>query len=240
MSLSPEELQYARTWVLLPNSGLGSRFGARIPKQYTKVSGKTVLEWTIDRLKLCGQFKGLVLVNRKNDPHWDIIKTQRQYRLQVLNGGDERSESILNGLNWIVSNGHPDDWVLVHDVARPIFDLHSINELIDVAVTKDMGSILATRVSDTLRKDLKDGFTLTLDRQDVWQAQTPQYFKVSDLHRALLTAKENGIHLTDEASAIELIGLPVHLIQGSRLNIKLTYHEDLALIEYFLKGILND
>lgn len=224
----------SKVHALIVAAGSGSRFGTQTPKQYLKVAGKTILEHSIDRL-LLPQINDITLVLAKDDNFAKTLMVDKPLFFTV--GGSERFLSVLSGIKSIRQQGAKDnDWVLIHDAARACVPVADVIALIDVAhqLTQEVGAILATPVADTL-KFVSDGYIQkTIDRQHLWQAQTPQIFRLADLEKMLNFVLEKQVLITDEASGFELLGQTVKVVVGSKLNLKLTYPEDLALIELIL------
>lgn len=224
-------------WIIVPAAGIGSRMNADIPKQYLPLAGKTVLQWTLERLLKVPGVKGIVVSVRGDDQHWAELALSEKYpQLTVVAGGDERHFSVLNALNALESLADADDWVLVHDAARPCINLQDISALRHKLQSHAVGGILATPVSDTLKQVAKSGsIESTVDRSVLWQAQTPQQFRYGLLRSALLTAQQNNYPVTDESSAIERTGYQPLIIEGRRDNLKITRPEDLALAGWILQ-----
>jgi 2-C-methyl-D-erythritol 4-phosphate cytidylyltransferase len=151
-------------------------------------------------------------------------------------GAEYRSGSVLAGLVSLMSMAAPRDWVLVHDAARPCLQRNDIQRLIATVMASDMGGILAEPMVDTIKQASGDSRVLrTLDRASLWRAQTPQMFRLDELHLALVQAREQGLAVTDEASAMEAAGYPVQLISGSSANLKVTVPADLPLAQWYLE-----
>ncbi|MFQ3230637.1 2-C-methyl-D-erythritol 4-phosphate cytidylyltransferase [Reinekea sp.] len=221
--------------VVFPSAGVGSRFGADIPKQFVKIAGRTIMEWTL----LAWQnapIDGLrILVKSKDDAHSNQILKQFDGQFQSVLGGKERSDSVLNALSYLRKHGKADDWVMVHDIARPCVSQSDIQALLNACLKNNQGAILAKPISDTVKQQIAGQVVSTLDRSTLWSALTPQCFKLAQLSDALESALAKGLTITDEASAIEQAGLPVQLIEGSADNIKLTRAEDAELVHFYLK-----
>ncbi|MDO4699249.1 MAG: 2-C-methyl-D-erythritol 4-phosphate cytidylyltransferase [Moraxella sp.] len=225
---------------LLVAAGNGSRFGAQTPKQYLKVAGKTVLEHSIDRLML-SQISDVTVVLADGD---DVAKGLSVADKPVFFavGGSERFLSVRSGILAIRQRGaKDDDWVLIHDAARPCVPTSDVQRLLDVAcqLKKEAGAILATPVADTLKLVDGDDIKQTVSRQHLWQAQTPQIFRLADLESMFAAVLKKQVVITDEASGFELLGKAVKVVSGSKLNLKLTYPEDLAMIGLILAQMDN-
>jgi len=158
-------------------------------------------------------------------------------RVRRVVGGEQRSDSVLAALQALLSLGEPRDWVLVHDAARPCLQEEDLARLIERVGGSGTGGILAEAVVDTVKEANSEGLVMrTLDRTRLWRAQTPQMFRLGELHAALGQAKARGLALTDEASAMELAGHPVQLVPGSARNLKVTLPGDLQLAAWYLEG----
>lgn len=232
---------------LVVAAGVGSRFGGHQPKQYAQVAGKTILEHGLLRLAQSNQLKHLYLVVAKDDG----VATQIAQHLTddvsfcvpmtLVEGGKERWQSVWQGVIAIANAGaDPNDLVLIHDAARPCVAVDDIHSVLAVAHQQPYGAILATPVADTLKKvDAHGQIQQTIQRQSLWQAQTPQVFRLKELQHVLSYVAKQHIttqssHITDEASGFEQLGLPIYVVEGSRSNIKLTYPSDLQMIEALL------
>ncbi len=227
-----------RLHVLIPCAGHGSRAGAGQPKQYALVAGRPVVAHTLQAFRaLPGRFASLVLVVSPDDRAVSsALPTFPAEGERLLHaGGPTRAATVRNGLAALRQHGaQPHDWVLVHDAARCLVTPTQIEALIAACEHDAVGGLLAQRLPDTLKTATPDGRVhATLSRADKWLAQTPQMFRVGMLLDALERAGEG---VTDEASAIEAIGLAPLLVPGSAQNFKLTYPEDFALAEAVLKG----
>lgn len=221
--------------VVFPSAGVGSRFGADIPKQYVKIAGKSVMEWTLLAWQLAPIDGMKILVKSKDDHHSNQILTQFDGQFQTVLGGKERSDSVLNALSYLRKHGKADDWVMVHDIARPCVSQLDIQRLLTACIEQNQGGILAKPITDTVKQQMAGQSVTTLDRSTLWTALTPQCFRLAQLSDALESALAKGLKITDEASAIEQAGLPVQLIEGSADNIKLTRSEDAELVHFYLQ-----
>lgn len=224
--------------VVIPAAGSGRRMQSTIPKQYLTIKNKTVLEHTVQLLADIEQVTKIILVVNAQDSY--IAQYQHHFpeKVTIVTGGQERVNSVLAGLHALNANEH--NWVMVHDAARPCVLKSDILKLIDTCIGNQEGGILATPVRDTMKREQPQNDTLipvvgkTEDRSGLWHALTPQMFMTNQL----ITAIEHGLLenklITDEASAIELLQLPVRLIEADESNIKITRKSDLALAEFFL------
>ena len=222
-------------WVVIPAAGVGKRMQADRPKQYLPLHGKTVIEQTLSCFSHHPQIAGIVVVLSANDPYWPQLDLHSEAPLHRAAGGSERCHSVLSGLDVVAQYAADDDWVLVHDAARPCLSRDDLGRLLYQAGEDNVGGILSVPVRDTMKRDNgNERIAQTVDRVGLWHALTPQMFPLGLLRTALQQALEDGFEVTDEASAIEHIGLQPKLVEGSGSNIKITRPEDLALAEFYL------
>ena len=225
----------ARVHALIPAAGRGTRYGGAVLKQYLPVCGKAVLAHAIRVFQFHPQISGITVVLAENDQWFESAVGALSDAVETVIGGDTRAVSVRNGLSFI-SDYYPEtEWVLVHDGARPCLSARCLDRLLEQGLQSPDGAILAMPVGDTLKRTGEQREILeTIDRNDLWAAQTPQLFRVRDLAKAIDTAHKDGRHLTDEASAMEYVGARPKLVMGSVANIKITYPEDLAIAEALL------
>ena len=216
-------------WVVIPAAGIGSRMRADRPKQYLQLAGRTILEHTLDCFLDHPRLKGLVLSLAADDPFWPALPCATDPRIQRVEGGAERADSVLAGLLRLVELGAQEgDWVLVHDAARPNLARSDLDRLLAELADDPVGGLLAVPARDTLKRIGADGRVAeTVDRSLIWQAYTPQMFRFAALHRALADALVAGVAITDEASALEWAGQAPKLVEGRADNLKITRPEDL-------------
>ncbi|MEM1153996.1 MAG: 2-C-methyl-D-erythritol 4-phosphate cytidylyltransferase [Pseudomonadota bacterium] len=228
---------HARTcWAVVPAAGIGSRMGAATPKQYLEVEGKTILEHSISALLGSERIAKVIVALAPRDERAGKLAVLQDDRIDCVEGGEQRSDSVLAALELLRSCGDLEDWVLVHDAARPCLDESDLNRLIETVMASDIGGILAERMADTVKMATDGNRVLrTLDRNRLWRAQTPQMFRLGPLLAALQSAAKEGVAITDEASAMELAGHPVQLVEGSPGNMKVTLPAHLALIGGYLR-----
>jgi 2-C-methyl-D-erythritol 4-phosphate cytidylyltransferase len=225
-----------RCWAVLPAAGIGARMGAEVPKQYLEVAGATILEHSLSALLSCERLSAVVVALHPQDTRASQLALLADPRVQRVNGGEQRSDSVLAALEALLARTVPEDWVLVHDAARPCLQLAEISRLIDRVLATGTGGVLAQPIVDTVKLAGEDALVAaTLDRNTLWCAQTPQMFRLGELRDALLAAKRQGLPVTDEASAMELAGLPVQLVPGSPRNLKVTLPADLRLAAWYLE-----
>lgn len=221
-------------WAIVPAAGVGARMGANCPKQYLPLAGRTVIEHSLDALLNHSAISGAVVAISETDGYWADLNYQHNKPVHRAQGGEERCHSVLNALRALAEIAEEDDWVLVHDAARPCLRQDDISQLIDCCQSHPVGGILAVPVKDTIKQaDQNSLISRTVDRQSLWHAQTPQMFRLGMLRAALEQALSNGVLITDEASALEHIGQHPLLVEGHADNLKITRPEDLPLAEFY-------
>ncbi len=226
-----------RYFALIPAAGVGARLGETIPKQYVRIAGKPMLSHVLAAFTTADALAHTFVVVNADDGYIDATLADATFdasRLSVLPvGGATRHQSVLNGLHAMRDRIDDDDWVLVHDAARPGIDTGMIDRLIHALKDDEVGGLLALPVVDTLKRADADGrIGQTVPRERLWAAQTPQMFRYALLLRAL----EQASAVTDEAGAIEAQGLRPMLVEGDARNFKVTLPQDIALAELYLKG----
>ncbi|ATR82105.1 2-C-methyl-D-erythritol 4-phosphate cytidylyltransferase [Pseudomonas defluvii] len=216
-------------WAVIPAAGVGARMAADRPKQYLQLGGRTILEHSLDCFLDHPCLKGVVVSLAADDPYWPGLRCAVDARIQRAAGGRERADSVLNALLLLHAQGADDaDWVLVHDAARPNLARTDLDRLLAELADDPVGGLLAVPARDTLKRaDAQGRVAATIDRSTVWQAYTPQMFRLGALHRALADSLVADVAITDEASAIEWSGQAPRLIEGRSDNIKVTRPEDL-------------
>ena len=224
-----------RFFGLIPAAGAGDRMGLATPKQYLQLLGRPLLYHSVKALLASGRIDTVFVV---------LAPADREFRQHAWGefgdriaplycGGATRHDSVLNGLVAASSTVQPDDWMLVHDAARPCLEQHELLRMLEALAADEVGGILGVPVADTLKRaDPAGRIQATEPREHLWQAQTPQMFR----HGLLLHALSRTAKVTDEAAAIEALGLKPKLVQGSTTNLKVTYPEDLQLAETILAG----
>jgi len=230
-------------YALIPAAGSGSRMGGSIEKQYIPINAVPMIAHAMMVLAREPRITRLFVVLSPTDKRWNNYAWQGwEERIEVLRcGGATRAETVLNGLDAISRICAADDWVLVHDAARPCLPDDMLAKLLDEVADDPVGGLLAVPVADTLKRAASDSASgtravATVPRADLWQAQTPQMFRHGMLSQALRTA---GADMTDEASAVEQLGLQPRLIESDSRNLKVTYPQDLELAALIL-GKLNE
>jgi 2-C-methyl-D-erythritol 4-phosphate cytidylyltransferase len=225
-------------WALIPAAGIGSRMCADRPKQYLQLADKTIIEHTLACFLGHPQLCGVVVSLAVDDPYWPTLACANDPRVQRADGGAERADSVLSGLLRLNELGAQEqDWVLVHDAARPNLARSDLNLLLCELADDPVGGLLAVPARDTLKRASADGrVQATVDRSTIWQAFTPQMFRLGELQRALADALVAGAAITDEASAIEWAGQAPRLIEGRADNLKVTRAEDLQSLNLLWQG----
>lgn len=223
-------------WAVVPAAGIGSRMGTDIPKQYLPLCGGTIIEHTLRRLASADSVVGIVVAVGADDEWWSTIKPDINKPVVTVTGGAERCHSVLNALDKLLVMVRSDEWVMVHDAARPCVRAADIEKLVSALLHSPAGGLLGMPVNDTVKRADEDGTVIaTVDRDGLWRALTPQMFRLQPLHDALASAIADRRVVTDEASAMELAGYTPQLIEGHSDNIKITRPADLAMAEFFLQ-----
>lgn len=224
----------ARFHVIIPAAGNGSRMAADAPKQYLNLQGKPLIQHVIEVFEAASQISSIHIILSADDQHWSGIKLNANSKCQVYYcGGDTRAVTVLNGLLAITQQVSEDDWILVHDAARPGLTNQLLSHLLTTLENDAVGGLLALPLADTLKRaDAQQRVSATVPRADLWQAQTPQMFRYAMLKEAL--SKFNGSP-TDEAEAIEALGFKPKLVVGKLRNLKVTYVQDLAVVSALMQ-----
>ena len=233
---------------LLPTAGTGSRLGGELPKQFQQLAGKPMLAYALEAFMQCPQIESIWIGVSPGFINNPILKslTQGSKPIHFLpTGGLTRQETVRNTLGALLSSGIPaNDWVLVHDAARPGITPALIEKLISPVQKSETGGLLAVRLADTLKQADLDSMIAgnvphvekTIPREHLWQAQTPQMFGLKRLHDALENAIRLEADVTDEASAMELSGVKPLLIEGATRNFKVTHPADWELMQLLLSS----
>lgn len=231
-------ISQTRIWAIIPAAGSGARMQAALPKQYLLLRGRPVLLHTIERMCAHPRIDGVLVGISPRDNHWPAIRDRCAAFSKFLGdftGGDERAHTVLNGIGALANRANDNDWVMVHDGVRPCVRHADIGQLIDTVGEGHGGGLLAVAVNDTVKRTDPDGMVLeTVPRTGLWRALTPQMFRLGDLRRALQAALARGGEITDEAAAMEQIGVRPRVVPGQVDNIKITFPADLALAELIL------
>lgn len=222
-------------WAVVPAAGRGSRFGGEVPKQYLQVAGEPLLAYTLRALLTHPGVAGAVVVLADGDPHWPGWSELEGKPVLACVGGEARADSVLAGLDALPGDVRADDFVLVHDAARPNLHPDDLGQLLERGRADPVGAILAAPVRDTLKRAGDEGgIDRTEPRDRLWRALTPQLFRRFQLTRALQVARDAGVAVTDESMAMERKGARPLLIEGREDNIKITTPADLAYFEFLL------
>jgi len=221
-------------YALIPAAGSGTRLAADVPKQYLSLAGRPVL-WHAVRAVCVPPIESVFVVLAPGDTlfashDWSGFAGKLE---PLYCGGETRRDSVYNGLVASMAAVEADDWMLVHDAARPCLPRKDLDSLMRETQNDEVGGILALPIADTVKRAFQDRIESTEDRSRLWLAQTPQMFRAGLLIQALKRAKGTP---TDEAAAVEQLGLKPRLVAGSRENLKVTWPEDLAIAESILKG----
>ena len=211
------------------------------PKQYLRVAGRSILEYCVAPFLRHPRIAGVVVVVAPEDPYWAQLPLAKDPAIRRAPGGAQRCQSVLNGLRLLTSPSEgsgpgedlasEDDWVLVHDAARPLLRSKELELLVECCSSHPVGGLLALPVRDTLKRSENEReVAVTVSREDLWQAQTPQMFRLGALRENLEELLARGLYVGDEAEAMELSGARPLLVHGHPDNIKITYPEDLSLL----------
>lgn len=227
-----------KVFCLLLAAGSGSRFGADKPKQYMQLAnGKTILENSLATLSQTFPKSQILLLISPKDEYFANLNLDA-YTFEVVKGGKERRDTVLNGLQYLQKQGQAQrqDWVLVQDAARTLTSQADIENLLQQIQTSQVGGILAKPITDTV-KFSEDNIhsEKTLDRNNLWAAQTPQVFRFGLLFESLQNSLQQGLEITDEASCIEVSGYKPILVKSEQENFKITLQEDLNLANFILQ-----
>lgn len=222
-----------RYWLVMPAAGIGRRFGADRPKQYAPLCGRTVIEWALSPFLADARCAGTVVALASDDPYWSALAPPA---VIPAAGGRERSHSVRSALAALAGRARPQDWVLVHDAARPCLPRSDLDRLLAELADHPVGGLLATPAADTLKRaEGSREVQQTVDRAGLWRALTPQMFRYGRLCEALDRAHAAGRVPTDEAQAIEWLGDRARLVEGAAANLKITSAADLAIAAALLK-----
>lgn len=232
-------------WAVVPAAGVGKRMQSAIPKQYLPLNGRPVLEHTLNQLLANESIEGLVIALQEDDGYWEDISIETDKPVIRAPGGKERADSVLSALDTLMQlEGSSEDasetlWVMVHDAVRPCVRQEDIDKLAAEVGDDANGGLLALPVRDTMKRQKagSDSFVSeTVDRENLWHALTPQYFQAKALKAALERGLEQGLAITDEASAMEFAGFSPRLVSGHEDNIKITRPADLQLASLYLSA----
>lgn len=224
-------------WALIPAAGTGKRMGEETPKQYLKLKNKTIIEHTVSIFTNHPKISKVVVVLHAEDTQWSHFPLSKSEKIITTVGGETRADSVMQGLNRLKETASQNDWVLVHDAARPCLTTETLDRLIESVQDHPIGGLLATPIADTLKKvNANHSVQETVSREKLWAAQTPQLFRFGILMDAMQKALASDIRITDESSAIEFSGKHPLVIKGDPKNIKITTPEDLKIAENYLEN----
>lgn len=223
-----------RYYLVIPAAGSGRRFASTQPKQYAALGSSTVIEHALGVFEADADCAGIVVALAPNDPTWPAIAARRSRLIETAEGGEQRAHSVRNALRALATRVRDDDWIMVHDAARPCFTASDLASLKRELAAHPVGGLLAIPLADTLKRALEANSHVThvdatIDRDGLWRAATPQVFRFGVLLRALESALSAGRMPTDEAQAIEWSGQRPRLVAGRADNIKVTTADDLVL-----------
>lgn len=230
-----------RYFLVMPAAGSGRRFSASTPKQYAALGATTVIEHSLAPFESDPDCAGIVVVTASDDATWPTIAARRTRLVDIAPGGEERAHSVRSGLLALAPRVRDDDWIMVHDAARPCLAASDLAHLKKEIGAHEIGGLLAIPLADTLKRatrnpDYAPAVEATVDRADLWRAATPQVFRFGALRRALDAALAARRLPTDEAQALEWAGHRPRLVAGRADNIKVTTADDLALAAAILSS----
>ncbi len=220
--------------LIIPAAGVGNRMATAIPKQYLQVAGKPMISHSVQTFFACPRISNIILGLSPDDHFWRTLPLDPNSKLKLsYTGGDTRAQTVLNTMLAFSDTIAEDDWVLVHDAARPGLSLSLLNTFLDTLQDDAVGGLLALPLADTLKQSNQETRSVkTISREALWQAQTPQMFRYQTLKNALSQFEGSP---TDEAQAIEALGLQPKLVVGTLCNMKVTYPQDIAVVEALMK-----
>jgi 2-C-methyl-D-erythritol 4-phosphate cytidylyltransferase len=223
-----------RYFLVIPAAGSGRRFASAVPKQYAPLGSSTVIEHALAPFEADADCAGIAVALAAGDTDWPAIAARRTRLIETTEGGEQRAHSVRNALRALATRVREDDWIMVHDAARPCFAAADLALLKRELSSHPVGGLLAVPLADTLKRALEPASHVThvdstLDRDGLWRAATPQVFRFGMLLRALEAALASGRLPTDEAQAIEWSGQRPRLVAGRADNIKVTTADDLVL-----------
>ncbi len=223
-------------WAIIPATGVGNRMQADRPKQYLTLQGKTILEYTLDKLLGHPAVSGAVLILHSQDAYWTDLNYRHDKTLLIANGGEQRHHSVYNGLQVLQQHLQQDCYVLIHDAVRPFVRHQDLDILMKSVQAGDDGALLAAPVADTLKLvDESKMVSKTISRQGLWRAFTPQAFRLELIMQALQQVISSNQVITDDASAMELAGFHPQIVEADSMNLKITHPNDLVIAEWLLK-----
>lgn len=231
-------MKNTKCWAVIPAAGTGQRMHSECPKQYLKIAGKTLLEHSLAPLLEHPSIESVMVALHAEDNYFESCAFDAQ-RIHHTLGAGTRAASVFNALRALASK-YPvraNDFVCVHDAARPCLSRQDLTALITASMESENGCILATPMQDTVKEVVDHTIQRTLDRSRLWRALTPQMIRYQRLYDSLKRALVDQVHITDEAGALEYSGYPVNIVVGDARNIKVTTATDLPLAEMILKDM---
>jgi len=224
-------------WAIVPAAGIGRRMRAKVPKQYLNLNGRPIIETSLARISSLTYVRQIVVMLNPEDTVWPTLGLEQNPKIVCQYGGENRYQTVLNGLRYLSSQAHDDDWVLVHDAARPCVRRSDIDTLFEQIADHPVGGLLGAPVDNTLKRiDGQQEVSGTVDRAEVWNAFTPQVFRFRLLLDALDTVDKGQKTVTDESTAVEALGYRPKMVPGNRDNIKITHPNDLNLAAQILSS----
>ena len=228
-----------RIWAVIPAAGVGKRYSSDIPKQYLPLSGIPVLLHSINKLVKLDEIEEILVVLNPEDTFWEKLNFSHP-KVKAIHGGLQRCNSVNSALEELSGRAKKGDWVLVHDAVRPCISDSDLKKITSIVNDEEVGGLLAFPILDTI-KEVGENLDVqkTIPRGNLWSAMTPQIFRYGVLKQALEAAIMAGESVTDEASAIEAIGLTPRIIQGEKTNIKITHPSDMVLAESIINTLMS-
>src|SRR5690554_5123792 len=225
-----------KVWAVVPAAGIGSRMQADRPKQYLLLNDHPVIFHTLKRLVSHPRIEGVVVALSVDDRYWATLNLPAHWPIHTTIGGEQRADSVSNALQLLGTLTEHDPWVLVHDAARPCIRHLDIDAMLQQLECDPVGGILGVPLNETVKRVTAENIIeATVDRNGLWRAATPQMFKLQALSDALKQAGQADIRVTDEAGAMEFVGLHPKMVAGHSDNIKITLPQDLVLADLFLQ-----
>lgn len=223
---------------IIPAAGIGTRTALAYPKQYKKIAGKTILEHTISLFLNHESCRQVIVAIASNDDIWQTLPLTNHNKVRTVEGASERFLSVHSALRALQKEVHEQDWILVHDAVRPCLQPSQLEKFCQQLSMHPVGGFMAVPCADTLKKCDPSGQVMyTVDRENIWQAQSPQMFRYHLLMNCLTKARDSAFQVTDEASAIQQFSeMKVSIVPGTRSNFKITFNEDFAMATFLLEN----
>lgn len=224
--------------VIIPAAGVGKRFGGDKPKQYNKINGKTILDTTLNVFISSDSIDRIILVLSPEDEYVDSLAALDNDKIIIIDGGNERSLSVNNGLRYLFDNGLPDKTpLLVHDAVRPCLSHDDLQTLLDFYQQQHKACFLAEKIVDSIKKiNLDSEVSGAMDRDNIILAQTPQLASFIEMKTAYSSTLKAGIDVTDEVGVLANCDIPVFAVFSKDANIKITRPNDLIMVEHILNA----